>query len=98
MKQNFAEHFKQPTVPTNFRFCTEERGERQRSLSFEHVSTDSLVCHKFKAKPMPDFSKPFQPKLGTLPLTEAEEIHFETEKRAEKREEFEKHMLEKLNE
>lgn len=45
---------------------------------------------------MPDFSHPFKPKQNNLPLTEPEEIGLNTEERAKKRSEFDKHMLLKL--
>jgi len=87
-----------PTIPMNIHLHTDERAELHKSCSIDQSSMDSLNTTRFKASPMPDFSKPFVPKLGTSPLTEVEEIVLCTQIRAEKRENFEKQMLEKLNE
>ena len=56
---------------------------------------DFLGQNHFKALPLPDFSRPFKPKVGTSPLTEIEEIKLNTELRAGKRTEFDSYIRER---
>jgi len=98
-------------IPQEFHLRTEERAikhDSKDSLEKEFMmeankfrvsrsvsKADFMSQQHFKALPLPDFSKPFKPKVGTSPLTEIDELKLNTESRAERRTEFDSYLRER---
>lgn len=82
------------TTPSPFSFSERIGPEKQLSYSSDRFQS-------FKARPMPNFSRPFFPQSNNIDLTQPMEIELHTERRAEVRNFFQdksSHLMNKLDE
>ncbi|KAF9127516.1 Protein tpx2 [Mortierella sp. 14UC] len=87
----------QLTVPEPFSLATEARGERYQEQFRNKLTKWRQIEkeHQFKALPLPSYPEVFVPKKSTRPLTHVEDVHLQTDRRAEEREAFEQERLRK---
>lgn len=84
------------TRQSNSREMSEERSRfASRSVSKDNFMEGFTSSQHFRALPMPDFSRPFKPRIGVAPLTEVDERVLNTKARAERRAVFENYLREK---
>jgi hypothetical protein len=87
----------QLTIPEPFSLVTEARGERYQEQFRNKLSRWRQIekDQQFKALPLPSYPEVFVPKKSTRPLTLVEDVHLQTDRRAEEREIFEQESLRK---
>lgn len=75
--------------PSHMKSSVEDRHRGTKSVNKDDFSFDKSG---FKPVPLPNFSKPFKPRVGVAPLTEVVDVHLNSTARAHKREEFDAYL------